>query len=113
MLAAACGGDDDDSSATTAAAVTTVAGATPTTASSASTPTSGGAGGTVIVGSADFPESQLLAQIYGQALAKAGFDVDYQLAIGAREVYYKAHRERRDRPRPRVHQLAADVRRCG
>ncbi len=89
VLAAACG-DDDDSSATTAAAVTTVGGAAPTTASSASTPTSGGAGGKIIVGSADFPENQLLAQIYGQALAKAGFDVDYQLAIGAREVYYKA-----------------------
>ena len=47
-------------------------------------------GGKIIVGSADFPESQLLAQIYGQALAAAGFDVDYQLAIGSREVYYKA-----------------------
>ncbi len=90
VLAAACGGDDDDSSATTAAAVTTVAGATPTTATGGSTPTSGDAGGKVIVGSADFPESQLIAQIYGQALAKAGFEVDYQLGIGAREVYYKA-----------------------
>jgi osmoprotectant transport system substrate-binding protein len=91
VIAAACGDDDSDSSATTAAAVTTVAGAgTATTASGASTPTSGGEGGKVIVGSADFPESQLLAQIYGQALAKAGFDIDYQLAIGAREVYYKA-----------------------
>jgi osmoprotectant transport system substrate-binding protein len=89
VLAAACG-DDDDSSATTAAAVTTVAGATPTTATGASTPTSGDVGGKVIVGSADFPESQLIAQIYGQALAKAGFEVDYQLGIGAREVYYKA-----------------------
>ena len=92
MLAAACGDDDSDSSATTAAAVTTVAGAgTPTTgASGGSTPTSGGAGGKIIVGSADFPENQLLAQIYGQALAQAGFEVDYKLAIGSREVYYKA-----------------------
>jgi osmoprotectant transport system substrate-binding protein len=92
VLAAACGDDDDNSSsATTAAAVTTVAGrATTTAAPGASTPTSGGAGGKIVVGSADFPESQVLAQIYGQALAKAGFDVDYQMAIGAREVYYKA-----------------------
>jgi osmoprotectant transport system substrate-binding protein len=91
VLAAACGDDDSDSSATTAAAVTTVAGAaTPTTATGASTPTSGGAGGKIVVGSANFPENELLAQIYGQALAKAGFDVDYKLSIGAREVYYKA-----------------------
>ena len=81
VLAAACGDDDDSGSATTAAGVTTTA------ASGASTPAGGG---TVVVGSADFPESQLLAQIYGQALAKAGFDVEYQLAIGAREVYFKA-----------------------
>ncbi len=44
----------------------------------------------ITVGSADFPESQLLAQIYGQALAANGFQVKYQMAIGAREVYYKA-----------------------
>ena len=49
-----------------------------------------GAGGSITVGSADFPESQLLAQIYGQQLAAAGFDVDYQLSIGAREVYFAA-----------------------
>jgi osmoprotectant transport system substrate-binding protein len=85
VIATACGGDDDDSTS-----ATTAAGATATTAASAgSTPTSG-AGGAITVGSADFPESQLLAQIYGQALAAAGFDVDYQMAIGAREVYYKA-----------------------
>lgn len=44
----------------------------------------------VVVGSANFPESELLAQIYGQALAAAGFDVSYQLAIGSREVYFPA-----------------------
>lgn len=46
--------------------------------------------GTIVVGSADFPESELLAQIYGQALEAAGFDVDYSLAIGSREVYFGA-----------------------
>ncbi len=63
---------------------------TPTSAEGSTPASGGGAGGKIIVGSADFPESQLIAQIYGQALAKAGFDVDYQLSIGAREVYYKA-----------------------
>jgi len=46
--------------------------------------------GSIVVGSADFAESQLLAQIYGQALADAGFDVSYEPGIGAREVYYGA-----------------------
>jgi osmoprotectant transport system substrate-binding protein len=46
--------------------------------------------GAITVGSADFPESQLLAQIYGQALAAAGFDVSYELGIGSREVYLGA-----------------------
>lgn len=48
------------------------------------------AGGAFVVGSADFPESELLAQIYGQALEAAGFDVSYEPAIGSREAYYGA-----------------------
>jgi osmoprotectant transport system substrate-binding protein len=51
---------------------------------------SAGSSTNVTVGSSNFPESDLLAQIYGQALAANGFDVKYQLGIGAREVYYKA-----------------------
>lgn len=46
--------------------------------------------GSLTVGSADFGESQVLAQIYGQALEEAGFDVSYQMNIGAREIYYGA-----------------------
>lgn len=44
----------------------------------------------ITVGSADFSESQLLAQIYGQALEQAGFTVDYEMSIGSREAYYGA-----------------------
>jgi len=51
--------------------------------------TSGG-GGAIVVGSADFPESALLAEIYGQALAAAGVDVSYELNIGSREAYITA-----------------------
>jgi len=83
LAAAACGGDDDDadSAATTAAgAATTAAGGTEPAA----------AGGAIVVGSANFPENELLAQIYGQALAAAGFDVSYQMSIGSREVYIQA-----------------------
>jgi osmoprotectant transport system substrate-binding protein len=47
-------------------------------------------GGTIIVGSADFPESQLLAKIYSGALAAKGIKVDTKLNIGSREVYMPA-----------------------
>jgi osmoprotectant transport system substrate-binding protein len=99
ILAAACGDDDDDTAsdsstaATEAPADTDAAGtAAGTTAggSDAPTETGGGGGGAITVGSADFAESQLLAQIYGQALAAAGFDVTFELGIGAREVYFDA-----------------------
>jgi osmoprotectant transport system substrate-binding protein len=58
-------------------------------ASSSSNPLSqGGASGTVVVGSANFPESELLAQIYIQALQAKGIKVTPKLNIGSREVYY-------------------------
>ena len=47
-----------------------------------------GAPGTVVVGSDNFPESVLLADIYGQALAAKGFKVSYKLDIGSREITY-------------------------
>lgn len=48
------------------------------------------AAGTVVVGSADFSESQLLAQIYTGALKAKGVQVgDPKLNIGAREAYLK------------------------
>lgn len=51
---------------------------------------SGAAGGSVTVGSANFPESQLLAEIYSQALEAKGVTVTRKFNIGAREVYLKA-----------------------
>jgi osmoprotectant transport system substrate-binding protein len=45
---------------------------------------------TVVVGSADFTESQLLGEIYAQALEAKGVDVEHQANIGAREAYMKA-----------------------
>ncbi|MDA0563051.1 ABC transporter substrate-binding protein [Streptomonospora sp. S1-112] len=48
----------------------------------------GGGGGPIVVGSANFPESTLLAQIYAQALEAEGIEVETQLDIGSREVYY-------------------------
>ena len=44
-------------------------------------------GGSVIVGSANFPENVLLAEIYAAALSDAGVDVSTKLNIGSREAY--------------------------
>lgn len=45
---------------------------------------------TVTVGSAAFPENEILAEIYAQALEAKGVTVETKLNIGAREVYIKA-----------------------
>ena len=49
---------------------------------------SGAAKGTVVVGSGNFPESELLAEIYAQALTAKGVKVTRKFNIGTREVYY-------------------------
>ncbi|HEX2300499.1 MAG TPA: glycine betaine ABC transporter substrate-binding protein, partial [Pseudonocardiaceae bacterium] len=53
----------------------------------------GGAGGTVVVGSADFAESELLMEIYAQALRQAGLDVDTRPRLGTREITNPALRD--------------------
>jgi osmoprotectant transport system substrate-binding protein len=47
------------------------------------------AGGEVIVGSANFPENVLLAEMYAQALEAKGVKVTKKLDIGSREAIYK------------------------
>jgi osmoprotectant transport system substrate-binding protein len=97
-LEAAAAVTTEPAAATTepAAATTEAAGETSVPATSApatsepGTSVPAGEPGAITVGSADFPESQLLAQIYGQALEAAGFDVSYELGIGSREAYYGA-----------------------
>src|SRR5437879_4792902 len=42
--------------------------------------------GTVTVASFNFPESAILAQIYGQALKAKGYTVQFKLNLGSREV---------------------------
>jgi osmoprotectant transport system substrate-binding protein len=67
LVAAACGGSSSSSS---------------------SNPLAPSATGSVVVGSANFPEDELLAQIYADALQGKGIKVTTKLNIGAREVYY-------------------------
>ncbi|HEV7907504.1 MAG TPA: ABC transporter substrate-binding protein [Pseudonocardiaceae bacterium] len=44
---------------------------------------------TIVVGSGNFPESRLLAEIYAEALSAKGVKVEKKLNIGNRELYYK------------------------
>jgi osmoprotectant transport system substrate-binding protein len=86
LLATACGSDDSDADDTEAPEATVT---TPGSADASTTAPAGG-GGSITVGSADFTESQLLGEIYAQALEAKGFQVSRQLNIGSREVYYPA-----------------------
>ena len=85
---AACGSDNSgsSSSATTAAAASTTA-----AAGAATTAAGGGAvSESLTVGSANFPENVLLAEIYSGALEAKGAKITKKLNIGNRETYYKA-----------------------
>jgi len=48
------------------------------------------AGMPIVVGSADFTESKILAEIYSQALKAKGVESSTKLGIGSREIYIKA-----------------------
>ncbi len=84
--------------ATAAVAAAAVAALALAGCSSSSSPSSASSGnplapkpastGSVVVGSDNFAESILLADIYGSALAAKGFKVSYKLNIGSREVTY-------------------------
>ncbi|MFE9679948.1 ABC transporter substrate-binding protein [Streptomyces sp. NPDC006285] len=71
LTVSACGGSDDGDD-------------NPLTGSSGDS----GGGKSIVVGSANFPENQLLAEIYAQALEDKGLKVTRKFDIGAREVYY-------------------------
>jgi len=81
----ACSSGSSASSSSTPASSTSAS----ASASSASNPLGGtAASGTVVIGSANFPENELLAEVYALALQKKGVKVTTKLNIGAREVYY-------------------------
>lgn len=79
LVAAACGSDDG--------------GSTASGSGSGSGSTAGGSTASaapITVGSANFAESTVVASMYAQVLAKAGYKVNKKFEIGAREVYFKA-----------------------
>jgi osmoprotectant transport system substrate-binding protein len=76
LLAGACGddsGDDEASSDTEASETADTAGDIPD-------------GPAITIGTQDFGESAILAQIYGQALTNAGYEVEYQELGGFRDL---------------------------
>ena len=89
-LAAVAGCSSSSSSSSSAPSSAAASASTSTSTSSASNPLSGGSGasGSVVVGSANFPESELLAEIYAIALQDKGVKATTKLNIGDREVYY-------------------------
>ncbi|WP_165164410.1 glycine betaine ABC transporter substrate-binding protein [Corynebacterium qintianiae] len=56
-------------------------------------PSSAAEPGTVVIGTANFPESEIIGQIWAEALRKEGFDVEVSSGIGSREVYLGALQE--------------------
>jgi osmoprotectant transport system substrate-binding protein len=54
------------------------------------TGSSSGGSSTITMGSANFPENELLAEIYSEALEAKGVKVNRKFNIGARELYLKA-----------------------
>jgi osmoprotectant transport system substrate-binding protein len=81
----ACSSSSSSSSSSSATGASAAASAS----SSASNPLSGGsASGSVVVGSANFPENEVLAEVYALALQAKGVKVTTKLNVGAREVYY-------------------------
>ena len=76
------------SAALTLAACGSSAGSSSGSGSSSNPLAAGPAKGTVVIGSANFPEDEVLAEIYSLALQAKGIKVKEKFNIGAREVYY-------------------------
>jgi osmoprotectant transport system substrate-binding protein len=73
-----------------AVALSACGGSDPLSTPSTSAGTGGTSGDSLVVGSADFPESQIVAEIYAGALTAAGVTATTKPNIGSREIYFKA-----------------------
>ncbi|MET0863181.1 MAG: ABC transporter substrate-binding protein [Nakamurella sp.] len=83
LALSACGSSSDPLASSSSTASAAASGSAAGSGSAA-------AGGPIIIGSANFPESALLANIYAEALKAKGVEVTTNLNIGSREVYIKA-----------------------
>lgn len=85
--ATACG---SNSSSDTSSSAAKPAASTPAADTGKITADPANSGKSIKLGSKNFTESIIIADIYGQALAKAGFTVKYDLNLGLEEVANKA-----------------------
>ena len=76
------------SSSSSASSPSTSAGSASSSTASGNPLAGGGSSGTVVIGSANFPENEILAEVYALALQAKGVKASTKLNIGAREVYY-------------------------
>jgi osmoprotectant transport system substrate-binding protein len=76
------------SSSKTSSSSTTTSGSSSTSASSSASSTPSG-NPAVVIGSANFPENEILADIYADVLKGKGVPVTTKLDIGSREIYFK------------------------
>jgi osmoprotectant transport system substrate-binding protein len=84
LVLSACASGDDAADTTTTVAAFDDGGQTTTTA--AATTTEPGPGTTIEIASFAFGESEILGEIYAQALEAAGYPVNHQVQVGPREV---------------------------
>ncbi len=91
LFASACGdsGDDTTTAADDDATATTAAGGEGEDGGGALC-SDGAAEGSLTVGSTDFTEQAIVAEMYAQCLEAAGVDVDTKLSIGSREIVLPA-----------------------
>jgi osmoprotectant transport system substrate-binding protein len=82
-----------ETGSTAPAATDTTTVATDTSSMTQESTTSTAPAAPIVIGSANFTESELVAQIYAAALTAKGVDATTQLDIGAREVYLQAMEE--------------------
>lgn len=75
--------------AATSVGLLSACGSTHHAAANTSSPTAAKNQPPVVIGSANFPENEVLADIYADALRNAGVPVTTKLNIGSREVYFK------------------------
>jgi osmoprotectant transport system substrate-binding protein len=101
LTASACGGSADPLASSTAATSAAASAASAASSAASSAGSSAGSSGSasssaaatgepIVVGSANFPESALIADIYAAALTKEGIEASTKLNIGSREVYLPA-----------------------
>lgn len=95
LLAGACGSDDplaagggSDAPAEGESAASEPAAGSSDAASSASDATGGG--GPITVGSTNFPEQLILAEMFAEVLEQGGYEVETRLNLGNREVVFPA-----------------------